>query len=421
MKLLAGVVRPYAWGSRTALAELRGTPSPSAHPEAELWFGAHPASPARICGEIDGPADLLEAIEGDPVGELGAATIDRFGPRLPYLLKILAAQEPLSLQAHPSLEQAIAGFERENAAGLPWDAADRNYRDPSHKPELVVALTEFDALTGFRDPLVTVELLDQLAVPSLDPYLEMLIEQPDETGLRAVFTTWLTLPESVIGTLVPEVLEGAVRVLAGGDSRFTLELRSLLELGEAYPGDPGVLASLLLNRIRLQPGEGVYLSAGNLHAYLHGMAVELMANSDNVLRGGLTPKHIDVPELLRVLDFRPVSMAQLMPEVRGLGAERIYVTPAAEFRLSRVELDGTGLHAAQSISFDMPGPQVLAVMSGRIAVERAGAAGAAADLLKAGPGDAVWLSDADPDVVVRAISSNAVFFRALVPGIQQAP
>lgn len=414
MKLLAGVVRPYAWGSRTALAELRGAPSPSAHPEAELWFGAHPASPAEIIGVLDGPNDLLSAIEADPEGELGAATTELFGPRLPYLLKILAAQEPLSLQAHPSLEQAMSGFERENAAGLAMDAADRNYRDPSHKPELVVAVTEFDALAGFRDPRQTVELLTLLDVPGLKPYLSMLEEQPDETGLRAVFTTWLTLPESVIGALVPDVLEGAVRVLGDGGGRFVLELRSLLELGEAYPSDPGVLASLLLNRVRLQPGEAMYLAAGNLHAYLHGMAVELMANSDNVLRGGLTPKHIDVPELLRVLDFHPVTLTELMPPVHSLGAERIYVTPAAEFRLSRVELDGTGLHAAQSISFDMPGPQVLAVLAGRIAVE-----GTGADPLKAGPGDAVWLADSDPDVIVRAMSSDAVFFRAIVPDIQR--
>ncbi|MGB3605080.1 mannose-6-phosphate isomerase, class I [Gordonia sp. (in: high G+C Gram-positive bacteria)] len=425
MKLLTGVVRPYAWGSRTALAELRGTPSPSAHPEAELWFGAHPASPARVCDRVEHPVDgtepldcpdnLLTVIDADPAGELGTATIAEFGPRLPYLLKILAAQEPLSLQAHPSLEQAIAGFARENAAGLALDDPERNYRDDWHKPELVVAITEFDALTGFRDPLVTIELLKQLDVPALDPYLGMLIGQPDEAGLRAVFTTWLTLPDKVIGTLVPAVLEGAISVLGSGDGRFTLELRSLLELGEAYPGDPGVLASLLLNRIRLQPGEGVYLSAGNLHAYLHGMAVELMANSDNVLRGGLTPKHIDVPELLRVLDFRPVTLEQLMPEVRGLGAERIYLTPAPEFRLSRIELDGTGMQSAKSISFDMPGPQMLSVMSGRIVVE-----GADGSRLIAGPGDAVWLSDSDPDVLVRAESAKAVFFRALVPGIDHS-
>ncbi|QRY61191.1 mannose-6-phosphate isomerase, class I [Gordonia sp. PDNC005] len=409
MKLLAGVIRPYAWGSRTALAQMRGAPSPSAHPEAELWFGAHPASPATVVS--DGPGEtLLGLIEADPVGQLGASVIETFGPRLPYLLKVLAAQEPLSLQAHPSSEQAQEGFARENAAGLRFDAPERNYRDGWHKPELVIALTDFDALAGFRDPTVTVELLRGLDVPELDPYLGMLAAEPDQTGLRAVFTTWLTLPDSVIGGLVPAVLDGAVRALARGEERFVAELRSLLELGEAYPGDPGVLASMLLNRLSLRPGEALYLSAGNLHAYLHGTAVELMANSDNVLRGGLTPKHIDVPELLRVLDFTPVDLDDLMPTSKTVGAERVYLTPAPEFQLSRIELDGTGLRGPSSISFDLPGPQILAVLSGRVTI--VGADGAT---LTASACDAVWLAASDPAVVVHAASSDTVFVRALVP------
>ncbi|GEE03708.1 putative mannose-6-phosphate isomerase ManA [Gordonia spumicola] len=410
MKLLAGVIRPYAWGSRTALAQMRGAQSPSAHPEAELWFGAHAASPATVLSDDAADQTLLGLIEADPRAQLGDAVIAEFGERLPYLLKILAAQEPLSLQAHPSASQAQEGFARENAAGLRFDDPERNYRDGWHKPELVVALTDFDALAGFRDPSVTVDLLSSLEVPALDPYLGMLVAEPDETGLRAVFTTWLTLPESVIGGLVPAVLDGAVAALGRGDTRFSAELRSLLELGEAYPGDPGVLASTLLNRISLAPGEALYLSAGNLHAYLHGTAVELMANSDNVLRGGLTPKHIDVPELLRVLDFTPVDLDALMPSSKLVGAERVYLTPAPEFQLSRIELEGTGLYRPSSISFDLPGPQMLAVLSGRITVT-----GADGDTLTASACDAVWLADSDPDVVVHAASSNAVFVRALVP------
>ncbi|MCF8610319.1 mannose-6-phosphate isomerase, class I [Gordonia sp. HY285] len=406
MKLLAGVIRPYAWGSRTALAQMRGAPSPSAHPEAELWFGAHPASPATL----ESGSDLLSVIEDDPASALGAAVIDQFGPRLPYLLKILAAQEPLSLQAHPSAEQAAEGFARENASGLRFDAPERNYRDGWHKPELVVALTDFDVLAGFRDPHRTVELLRSLQVPALDPYLGLLAGQPDDTGLRAVFTTWLTLPDSVIGTLVPDTLAGAVRALERGEDRFRLELRSLLELGEAYPGDPGVLASLLLNRIHLRPGEALYLAAGNLHAYLHGTAVELMANSDNVLRGGLTPKHIDVPELLRVLDFTPVSLDELTPESTTVGSELVYLTPAPEFRLSRVHLDGTGLHQPSSISFGVSGPQIIAVLSGRITVSAADGHHVTASAC-----DAVWIADSDPDVVVHAASSDTEFVRAFVP------
>lgn len=411
MRILEGEVRPYAWGSRTAIASMRGKSVPSQHPEAELWFGAHPAGPAD-CVNSDGAVetDLLSAIDADRVATLGDATASRFDGRLPFLLKVLAAEEPLSLQAHPSAEQARDGFERENAHGVPIDAADRNYRDPWHKPELIVALTEFEALAGFRDPLVTVELLRELQVAELDPYLGMLAGQPDSEGLRALFTTWLTLPDASLTTLVPAVLNGAVDVLAKGDTRFAAEMRTVLELGEDYPRDPGVLASLLLNRIHLEPGESVYLSAGNLHAYLRGTGVEIMANSDNVLRGGLTPKHIDVPELLRILDFTPADPADLTPPIRMIGDERVYLTPAPEFRLSRVELEGTGLHYASSICFDMPGPQILALLTGTIEARSKGD-----EPIAVHAGQALWITDDEPDVIVRAASSRAVFYRALVP------
>lgn len=410
MRLLEGVVRPYAWGSRTAIATIRGLPVPSAHPEAELWFGAHPAGQAE-CLDAAGRPDrnLLAEIEADPMAALGSPVIDEFGVRLPYLLKVLAAEEPLSLQAHPSAEQAAEGFARENAAGIRLDAPERNYRDPWHKPEVILAMTPFDALAGFRDPARTVDLLARLALAELDPYLGMIAGQPDHNGLRALFTTWITLPEAVLAVLVPAVIDAAVRVLSDGETEFEAELRTLLELGEAYPRDPGVLASLLLNRIHLEPGEALYLAAGNLHAYLRGTGIEVMANSDNVLRGGLTPKHIDVPELLRVLDFTPVSPDRLSPTVSVVGTERVYSTPAPEFRLSRVELDGTGLHAPSTISFDMPGPQILAVTSGRIDVRGGGQS------LTAESGRAVWLADSDPDVVVASASSKAVFYRARVP------
>ena len=410
MRTLDGVVRPYAWGSRTAIASLRGMPTPSPHPEAELWFGAHPAAPAHC---VDGGAgeDLLTVIDGDPAGQLGAHCADRFDHRLPFLLKVLAAEEPLSLQAHPTKEQARAGFARENAAGIPVDAPNRNYRDDNHKPELVVALSEFDALAGFRDPAVTVELLRALQVPELDSYLGLLAGQPDSHGLRALFTTWLTLPDSILRSVIPAVLEAAIAYLNSGERRFALELQTVLELGEAYPMDPGVLTVLLLNRLRLSPGEGLFLGAGNLHAYLRGTAVEIMANSDNVLRGGLTPKHMDVPELLAVLDFAPSAVDDLLPTVRTVGPERIYSTPAPEFRLSRIELDGTGTHRPSSVSLDAPGPQMLTVISGTVEVR-----GHGTDYVSVTPGRSLWLADSDPDVVVRAASSSAVFFRAIVPG-----
>ncbi|SIS02663.1 mannose-6-phosphate isomerase, class I [Williamsia sterculiae] len=409
MRVIEGIVRPYAWGSRTALADIRGLPTPTSHPEAELWFGAHPAAPSPTVGTGE---DLLEVVTADPVGQLGSACVDEFGTDLPFLLKVLAAEEPLSLQAHPSSAQAREGFSRENALGISVDASDRNYRDPHHKPELIVALTDFEALAGFRDPLRTIEVMRALQVPELDGFLGMLVGQPDSGGLRALFTTWITLPESALATVIPAVLQGAINYLGAGRKEFAREMRTVCELGEQYPGDPGVLGAMLLNRIHLDPGEGLYLAAGNLHAYLHGTGVEVMANSDNVLRGGLTPKHMDVPELLRVLDFSPVNVSELKPQIRSLNAERIYLTPAPEFRLSRVELDGTGLRHASSISFDMPGPQVLAVISGAIEVRPD-----AGERLVVPAGQAIWLGDDDPDVIVHAASSRSVFFRALVPGV----
>lgn len=332
MELLENTVRPYAWGSRTVIAELLGEQVPSAHPQAELWLGAHPDDPSRLVGPGGARTSLLDALRAEPDRLLGADRASRWAGTLPFLLKVLAADEPLSLQAHPSLDQARAGFALEDAAGVDRAAAHRNYRDANHKPELICALTEFHALVGFRDPTVTVALLRALDVPELAGHAGLLAAQPDADGLRALFTTWITLPQSTLDVLVPALQEGCVR-LAGDATEFHTEARTVLELSERYPGDAGVLAALLLNRVTLAPGEALYLPAGNLHAYLHGAGIELMANSDNVLRGGLTPKHVDVPELLRVLDFE----AKPPPVLTGTPDEGWvrYDTPIEEFLLRR--------------------------------------------------------------------------------------
>src|SRR5256885_1690368 len=217
------------------------------------------------------------------------------------------------MQAHPSAAQAAEGHAREEQLGIPRDAKNRNYPDPTAKPELVCALTEFHALAGFRDPHRTVRLLRQLETPAMKAYTDLLAGQPDADGLRALFTTWITLPQPALDTLLPEMLDACVlHVKEHGE--FDLECRTVLELGEAHEGDAGVLAALLLNRVVLAPGEAIYLPAGNLHTYLHGTCVEILANSDNILRGGLTSKHVDVPELLRVLDFTCADM----PVQRGI-------------------------------------------------------------------------------------------------------
>lgn len=398
MHLLRGAVRTYAWGSRTAIAEFTGRPSPTMHPEAELWFGAHPGDPAMLKTD-DGERSLLDALHDDPEGQLGATVCARFGETLPFLVKVLAADEPLSLQAHPSAAQAVEGFHRENRAGIPVSAPNRNYRDPNHKPELIVALGQFEALAGFRPAGRTVDLMRALAVTDLDPFVNLLCGQPDADGLRALFTTWITAPQPDLDVLVPAVIDGAIQYVRSGASEFAAEAKTVLELGERYPGDAGVLASLLLNRITLNPGEGIYLPAGNLHAYLNGVGVEVMGNSDNVLRGGLTPKHVDVPELLRVLDFTPASDSVVRPRPAEDGVESVYDTPASEFEVSVLHIDGERIgheidaptrHDGPQILLCTEGSTVVHAKGGTVTLDRGSAAWVAADdgpirLVAAGP------------------------------------
>jgi mannose-6-phosphate isomerase len=404
VQLLRGTVRTYAWGSRTAIAEFTGRPAPTAHPEAELWLGAHPGDPAHIDGP-DGERSLIDVIAQDPDGELGASVRQRFGDVLPFLVKVLAADEPLSLQAHPSAGQAADGFEREDRRGVPVNAPVRNYRDRNHKPELLVALTDFAALAGFRPAAKSVDFMRALAVPGLDPYLALLTDQSDAAGLRALFTTWITAPQTDVDALIPAVLEGAVNYLRSGATEFGAEARTTLELGERYPGDAGVLAALLLNRISLKPGEGIFLPAGNLHSYLHGVGMEVMANSDNVLRGGLTPKHVDVPELLRVLDFDPVPDARVGTHREGV--ELIYDTPATEFAASVLTLDDQDLGHEVDAPSRHDGPQILVCIDGSVTAR------AKSGEVRMDRGAAAWVAADDGPIRVEA-SVPSRLFRATV-------
>ncbi|MET3806905.1 mannose-6-phosphate isomerase [Nakamurella sp. UYEF19] len=388
-------IRPYAWGSRTAIAELIGAPSPAQHPQAELWMGAHPGDPSVLL-EAAGERSLLEAITDKPVLMLGERVEAQFGPRLPFLFKVLAAAEPLSLQAHPSAAQAARGFRLEESAGVPMSANGRNYKDGSHKPELICALTEFHALCGFRDPVMTVELLAELGVPQLDHYLSLLSGQPDANGVRALFSSILTIPSSMLEPLLASVLSACVRLVREG-SPFTAEYRTALELGERYPGDPGVLAALLLNRVTLAPGQALFLAAGNLHAYLAGVGVELMANSDNVLRGGLTPKYVDVPELMRVLDFSAGDVEILSgDEVRP--GELVYRTPVPEFRLARLAL------SEEPLDLTHDGPQVVLVVEGSASV-----VDGEGHVVEVPRGRSIWIAAGDTGV---RITGSGIAFRA---------
>jgi mannose-6-phosphate isomerase len=314
---IEGVARHYAWGSPTAVPALLGNP-PDGRPVAELWFGDHPIAPSPVVGAR---TTLDRIVDADAPGMLGAACVERIGRRLPFLVKILAARSALSIQVHPNLEQARAGFAAEEAAGIAVDAPHRNYRDANHKPELLCALTPFDAMCGFRPPPQIRAVLAELALPEL-AFLETALATSDP--LRAAFTSVLTHPDpaaaiAAVSARVATVTEGA--------------LLATRLVSEDHPGDPGVLLALLLNYVRLQPGEAIYLDAGNIHAYLRGMAVEIMANSDNVLRCGLTSKHVDVAEALRIADFTA------LPDPRWRSTDGRFDVPVADFRLIRRAID----------------------------------------------------------------------------------
>ncbi|WP_330458180.1 mannose-6-phosphate isomerase, class I [Streptomyces sp. NBC_00820] len=347
MDPLDNTVRPYAWGSPTAIPHLLGV-EPTGEPQAEMWMGAHPGAPSRTAR-----GTLVEVIGADPERELGAGVVAKFGPRLPFLLKILAAGAPLSLQVHPDLEQAGRGYADEERRGIPLDAAHRNYKDPNHKPELICALTEFDGLCGFRDPVQAADLLAGLGVDSLKPYVDLLHAHPEEAALREVLTAILTADPEEMARTVAEATAACTRL--GGD------YAPYAGLAHHYPGDPGVIAAMLLNHVRLQPGEALFLGAGIPHAYLDGLGVEIMANSDNVLRCGLTPKHVDVPELLRVVRFEAGDPGVLRPEAAPDG-EEVYETPIDEFRLSRYVLAEGG--SARDLTRDTP--QILLCTAGTV-------------------------------------------------------
>jgi mannose-6-phosphate isomerase len=332
MQRLTGMIQPYAWGSLTAIPELLGV-APTGEPQAELWFGAHPLAPSTVGGE---PLDKVVA--QDPVGVVGRASVEAFGPRLPFLLKVIAAAQPLSLQAHPSREQAEAGYAREQAAGVPRDAPHRTYRDGWPKPELLCALDETDALCGFREPRETRRMFEQLGVPSALELVAPLANDDVAAAerLKVVFSRLLRLTNDE-RSVISEVAQAAEA--AKGSDDMASFARTAWELNAYYPGDPGVLAALLMNRITLQPGDALFMPPGNLHAYLRGGGVEIMANSDNVMRGGLTAKYVNVDELLAILDFTPGLRGMITPTEKSPGVWR-YPTPAPEFALWRIEPRG---------------------------------------------------------------------------------
>ena len=342
---IANTPRPYAWGSTTAIAELLGS-EPSGRPEAELWFGSHPGSPARIVAGAE-ESDLAQW-----------AAVHAPGGRLPFLLKVLAASAPLSLQAHPTASQAREGFARESAAGIAIDDPARNYKDDQHKPELIVAVSDpFRALCGFRPVAESRADLATLGDARLAPLLERLTDDDD---LSAVLG-WLLGPDAEVAEVVAALTD---RASSSVGDEAGLWLGTARILAHHCPGDPGIAISTLLHTVLLRPGEALYLPAGNVHAYVEGLGIELMAASDNVLRGGLTPKHVDVQELLRVVDARPLPAPRLEPEELGPGI-RLYRPDVPEFRLAVVESEA--LESGAEVLID--DLAIVLVLSGSVELE----------------------------------------------------
>ena len=379
------VTQPYAWGSHQAIHGLLGLPPGGV--VAEAWFGAHPAAPSPV---LDGSGSTLDAVlSTEPDAMVGQDVQARFGTGLPYLLKIIAAERPLSLQVHPHVERAGEGYDEEDRAGIPLDAPHRNYRDRNHKPELVFALTTFEAVSGFRAPRRAAELLVGLDAPLARTLHAHLVQNPGPEGIERAFTALLSPETRPTPEAVEEVAVACTARLRDGSPSPRAD-RTVALLAREYPGDPGVVTSLLLNPVTLQPGDAMFVPAGGVHAYLSGTGIELMASSDNVLRAGLTPKHIDVPELLRNVDYVAAPPIRIAPETFH-GSTKVYYAPVDDFELSVTDVVDDGEHPLPG-----RGPRVLLCLEGELKVQSSGG-----DALALSGGQAAFVPPCDGTLRVR--------------------
>ena len=386
MDLLAASVQNYGWGDPAFIPELQQR-TPTGAPEAELWMGAHPKAPSRMRSAGIG---LDEHIATDLTGALGSAA--SFG-QLPFLKKVLAAAQPLSIQTHPNLEQARIGFARENEEGVPLDSPTRTYRDANHKPELICALTPFDAKCGFRSVEQSRDLVSRLDNPGVAPLAERLAAEGDDAAVLADVLQWLlTLDNDAAARLTGAVVDAATSV---ADGPWLTEIMWTHRLQALYPGDPGVIVALLLNHFTLEPGEALFLEAGVLHAYVQGAGIEIMANSDNVIRGGLTPKHIDVTELAAIVDTTPIDP----PVQKPASQAHTFDSPVDEFALTRLVIDD-GYQASSD------GPEILIATSGAFRLSCGDAA------FGVEPGSPVWIDASDGPWTAEG---HGTLFRATVP------
>ncbi|MEH3824602.1 mannose-6-phosphate isomerase [Enterobacter roggenkampii] len=337
MQKLINSVQNYAWGSKTALTDLYGIANPNNLPMAELWMGAHPKSSSKIEDASGQARSLRDVIDADKAALLGDKVAQRFG-ELPFLFKVLCADQPLSIQVHPNKQASEIGFAKENAAGIPLDAAERNYKDPNHKPELVFALTPFLAMNAFREFSEIISLLQPVA--GANNAIAHFLENPNAEALSQLFASLLNMQG--------EEKSHALAVLTAAlESQQGEPWETIRLIAQFYPDDSGLFSPLLLNVVKLNPGEAMFLFAETPHAYLQGVALEVMANSDNVLRAGLTPKYIDIPELVANVKFVAKPAAELLTQPVKNGAELDFPIPVEDFAFSLHDLSQTETTIAQ--------------------------------------------------------------------------
>lgn len=362
---LGGHRQSYAWGSRTAIPAFLGAEADGA-PWAEHWFGAHPLAPAAV----PGGGTLEQLIAEDPAGMLGEDVARAFEGRLPYLMKVIAAERPLSLQVHPTKEHAAESFAAETAAGLPLESPLRTYRDSNHKPEMLVALTRFTALCGFRTPRRAAAILDGLGTELTDRLHGLLVTHPTAHGMRAAFRTLVSASMRPTPEAVDEVVAACRARAEAGTSPSPRIDRFVTLLAAHHRGDPGVVAALLLNPVTLQPGEAMFVPAGALHAYIHGVGIEIMAASDNVLRAGLTPKKVDADEVLQCVSVTAAPPLRVAPE-RQNPTSVAYYAPVDDFELAVTELTDPALPDAPPRPVPGSGPRIVLGLEGETVLSTA--------------------------------------------------
>lgn len=391
MQKLINSVQNYAWGSKTALTELYGLANPQQLPMAELWMGAHPKSSSKVEDASGQVVSLRDVIAGNQSALLGDAVAKRFG-ELPFLFKVLCAAQPLSIQVHPNKRNSEIGFAKENAAGIPMDAAERNYKDPNHKPELVFALTPFLAMNAFREFSEIVSLLQPVA--GAHTAIAHFLEQPNAERLSQLFAGLLNMQGEEKSRALA-ILKAALETQQG-EPWQTIRL-----IAAFYPDDSGLFSPLLLNVVKLNPGEAMFLFAETPHAYLQGVALEVMANSDNVLRAGLTPKYIDIPELVANVKFEAKPANQLLTTPVKNGAELDFPIPVDDFAFSLHDL------SVQETTIDQQSAAILFCVEGEAILSK----GEQRLVLK--PGESAFISAEESPVSVSGVGRVARVYNKL--------